>query len=108
MAKIVVHELYEEKERQYIIDAYNNFGKKTARRWKEELDKIQKSLQKYPEAKSPFLEAPKFTYLLRGANFMRNFKLVYYYVESSDEVHVVDIWDMRQNPKKLSISKYKI
>ena len=41
MAEIVVHKLYEEKERQYIIDAYENFGKKTARKWKEELKKIQ-------------------------------------------------------------------
>ena len=65
MAEIVVHKLYEEKERQYIIDAYENFGKKTA------------------------------------------FILVYYYDESLDVVHIVDIWDMRQNPKRLSVSKYK-
>jgi hypothetical protein len=107
MAEIVVHKLYEEKERQYIIDAYENFGKKTARKWKEELKKIQNFLKKYPEAKPPFLGAPKFSYLLRGANFMRNFKLVYYYDESLDVVHIVDIWDMRQNPKRLSVSKYK-
>ena len=107
MAEIVVHKLYEEKERQYIIDAYENFGKKTARRWKEELMKIQNFLKKYPEGKPPFLGAPKFSYLLRGANFMRNFKLVYYYDESLDVVLIVDIWDMRQNPKRLSVSKYK-
>lgn len=46
MAEIVVHKLYEEKERQYIIDAYENFGKKTARKWKEELKKIQNFLKK--------------------------------------------------------------
>ena len=107
MAEIVVHKLYEEKERQYIIDAYENFGKKTARRWKEELMKIQNFLRKYPEGKPPFLGAPKFSYLLLGANFMRNFKLVYYYDESLDVVHIVDIWDMRQNPKRFSVSKYK-
>ena len=45
--------------------------------------------------------------LLRGANFMRNFKLVYYYDESLDVVHIVDIWDMRQNPKRISVSRYK-
>lgn len=66
MAEIVVHKLYEEKERQYIIDAYENFGKKTARKWKEELKKIQNFLKKYPEGKPPFLGAPKFSYLLRG------------------------------------------
>ena len=48
MAEIVVHKLYEEKERQYIIDAYENFGKKTARRWKKELMKIQNFLKQYP------------------------------------------------------------
>ena len=61
MAEIVVHKLYEEKERQYIIDAYENFGKKTARKWKEELMKIQNFLKKYPEGKPPFLGAPKFS-----------------------------------------------
>lgn len=45
MAEIVVHKLYEEKERQYIIDAYENFGKKTARKWKKELMKIQNFLK---------------------------------------------------------------
>ena len=53
MAEIVVHKLYKEKERQYIIDAYENFGKKTARRWKEELMKIQNFLKKYPEGNPP-------------------------------------------------------
>ena len=46
MAEKVVHKLYEEKERQYIIDAYESFGKKTVRRWKEELKKIQNFLKK--------------------------------------------------------------
>ena len=55
MAEIVVHKLYEEKERQYIIDAYENFGRKTARRWKEELMKIQNFLRKYPEGSPLFL-----------------------------------------------------
>ena len=55
----------------------------------------------------PFLGSPKFSYFLRVANFMRNFKLVYYYDECLDVVHIVDIWDMRQNTKRLSVSKYK-
>lgn len=29
---------------------------------------------------------------------MNNFKLIYYYLEKMDEVHFVDIWDMRKNP----------
>ena len=107
MAEIVVHKLAEATPRPALIDAFAHGGKKPARRWKEELLNIQNFLKKYPEGKPPFLGAPKFSYLLRGANFMRNFKLVYYYDESLDVVHIVDIWDMRQNPKRLSVSKYK-
>lgn len=49
-------------------------------------------------AKVIFNSAPDFPYQLRGANFMNNFKLIYYYLEKMDEVHFVDIWDMRKKP----------
>lgn len=52
-------------------------------------------------AKVIFNGAPDFPYQLRGANFMNNFKLIYYYLEKMDEVHFVDIWDMRKNPIQL-------
>ncbi len=78
MAEIVVHKLYEEKERQYIIDAYENFGKKTARKWKEELKKIQ------------------------------NFKIIYFYNEEKDIIWLVDLWDLRQDPRKLNMRARRI
>ena len=78
MAEIVVHKLYEEKERQYIIDAYENFGKKTARKWKEELKKIQ------------------------------NFKIIYFYNEEKDIIWLVDLWDLRQDPHKLNLRARRI
>ena len=31
----------------------------------------------------------------------RRFKIIYYYDESEDTVHLVDIWDTRMNPKAL-------
>ena len=78
MAEIVVHKLYEEKERQYIIDAYESFGKKTARKWKEELKKIQ------------------------------NFKIIYFYNEEKDILWLVDLWDLRQDPRKLNMRARRI
>ena len=39
---------------------------------------------------------------------MKNFKMIYYYDDSKDQVWIIDIWDMRQNPKKLSISNYMV
>lgn len=56
------------------------------------------SLSGFPMSKVIFNGAPDFPYQLRGANFMNNFKLIYYYLEKMDEVHFVDIWDMRKNP----------
>ena len=32
---------------------------------------------------------------------LSRFKVIYYYSESSDTIHVVDIWDMRREPAKL-------
>ena len=32
---------------------------------------------------------------------MKRFKLIYYYSESSDTVHVADIWDTKREPSKL-------
>lgn len=29
-------------------------------------------------------------------------KLIYYYIESSDTIRIVDVWDSRREPKKLS------
>lgn len=33
---------------------------------------------------------------------IKRFKLIYYYAESSDTVHIADIWDTRREPSKLS------
>lgn len=98
MAKIVDHILYQERLHQYVIEAGLDYGRKTARRWIAEIEKIRKFVKVFPEGKPPFDGAPDFPYQLRGANFMNNFKLIYYYSEDRDEVHFLDIWDMRKNP----------
>ena len=98
MAKVIIHPLFEHKLHEYVAEAYEVYGRKTARRWMKEIDKIKSFLEVFPEGRPPFNGAPDFPYQLRGANFMNNFKLIYYYLEKMDEVHFVDIWDMRKNP----------
>lgn len=98
MAEVITHQLFELRYHEYIKEAYDDYGRKTARRWMKEIDKIQSFLEVFPEGKPPFDSAPDFPYQLRGANFMNNFKLIYYYSEERDEVHFLDIWDMRKNP----------
>ena len=36
----------------------------------------------------------------RGAIIMKNFKIIYFYDEDSNLVRIVDLWDLRQNPRK--------
>lgn len=41
MAKVIVHPLFEQKLHEYVAEAYEVYGRKTARRWMEEIDKIK-------------------------------------------------------------------
>ena len=41
-------------------------------------------------------------YKLLVNDIIKRFKLIYYYAESSDTVHIADIWDTRREPSKLS------
>ena len=39
----------------------------------------------------------------RGAIIMKNFKIIYFYNEEKDILWLVDLWDMRQDPRKLNL-----
>ena len=44
----------------------------------------------------------------RGATIMKNFKVIYFYDEVKDEVRIIDLWDLRQDPRKLRVRARKI
>lgn len=44
----------------------------------------------------------------RGAIIMKNFKIIYFYDEDSNLVRIVDLWDLRQNPRKLNMRARRI
>ena len=44
----------------------------------------------------------------RGAIIMKNFKIIYFYDEDSNLVRIVDLWDLRQNPRKLNLRVRRI
>ena len=106
MAQVGTKKVFDEKLRSYIEQAYEDYGMKTAKKWFESVNAAIKSLSRFPEAHSPV--GKKRNMMFRGIIIMKNFKMIYYYDEPKDQVWIIDIWDMRQNPKKLSISKYKI
>ena len=44
----------------------------------------------------------------RGAIIMKNFKIIYFYDEDSNLVRIVDLWYMRQDPRKLNMRARRI
>ena len=84
-----------------LLYSKDEFGETTAKRFFENVSKREKRLEKYPLTGflEPLLaERPEG---FRSTIFMKNFKLVYHYVEEDDVVYIDDIWDMRREPKKL-------
>lgn len=106
MAQVGTKKAFDEKLHSYIEQAYEDYGMKAAKRWYDSVKVAIRKLGRFPEAYSPV--GKKRNIMFRGIIIMKNFKMIYYYDEQKDQVWIIDIWDMRQNPKKLSISKYKI
>lgn len=44
----------------------------------------------------------------RGAIIMKNFKIIYFYNEKKDILWLVDLWDLRQDPRKLNLRARRI
>ena len=44
----------------------------------------------------------------RGAIIMKNFKIIYFYNEEKDILWLVDLWDLRQDPRKLNMRARRI
>ena len=78
------------------------FGEKTARRWETEIVDIYNRLKIFPTSYTPESLLKGKSRLYRGCHLMhRRFKLIYYYDEAEDIVHILDIWDTKMNPKAL-------
>lgn len=44
----------------------------------------------------------------RGAIIMKNFKIIYFYNEEKNILWLVDLWDLRQDPRKLNMRARRI
>ena len=86
--------------REHILYARIEFGEETALRWYRQKNKIEDRLRKYPES---YTQEPLIvrSHVYRSAIIMKRFKLVHFYIPSSNTVRIVDIWDTRMNPERL-------
>ena len=83
------------------------FGRKTTKKWIDSLIAIKHQLRLMPERYSFVPELQKWR-KYRGAIIMENFKIIYFYNEEKDILWLVDLWDLRQDPRKLNLRARKI
>ena len=102
MAKVVWTEEFQKQLDSYIVYASMEFGKSTAQRWADQIAVFEHRLELFPTSYSPERLLQGKGVLYRDCQLMhRRFKLIYYYDESEDTVHLVDIWDTKMSPKTL-------
>ena len=101
MAVVQWHEAAWRLFNEHVDHATYEFGKKTGNKWLDEMASIDSRLRQYPESYSPEPLLRGREILYRGCHIMQRFKIIYYYDASTDIVHIVDLWDTRQNPQTL-------
>ena len=102
MAKIIWEENATQEYWDYVENAGKEYGKTTAQRWQKERKAIEWRLERFPDSYPPEDLLLGRDILYRRCHLMnRRFKIIYYYDESEDVVHVVDIWDTKRNPSAL-------
>lgn len=86
----------------YIENARFEYGGSTVKRWQKERKNIEWRLARYPVSYPPEELLHKRSVLYRRCHMMsRRFKVIYYYDEKEDVVHLIDIWDIRMSPSAL-------
>lgn len=102
MAKVIWQKRAEKELFRYLVKGNVEFGETVANRFADEARRISEELAKFPEIgfPEPLLKDRKKFY--RACHIQKRFKLIYYYAQSSDTVHIADIWDTRREPQYLS------
>ena len=102
MAKIIWEDKAKIEFLAYVENAALEFGTSTAKRWQKERQEIEWRLERYPTSFSPEQLLQRMEELYRCCHIMSlRFKIIYYYDEPKDFVHIIDIWDTRMSPKAL-------
>ena len=100
MAKIIWQERPLRLLENYIDNSCAEFGRSTAMRWATEVAAFEERVKLFPTSYSPESLLRDRSRLYRRCHIMnRRFKIIHYYDESEDTVHIIDIWDTKRNPR---------
>jgi len=102
MAQVKWQKRAENELFRYLVKGVLEFGETTANNFAAKVSTINKDLERFPEIgyPEPLLKDRKKLY--RARHIIGRFKLIYYYNDRTDTVHVADIWDTRREPAKLT------
>ena len=101
MAEVVWNKFARQEWRSRLIYGLNEFGETSAINFVRRTNEIIERIRNHPEIgyPEPLLSHKKTRY--RAYRIVGPLKLIYYYVKRSDTIRIVDVWDMRREPKKL-------
>ena len=100
--------LFKKEIKKSIEYALQEFGLKTARKWQTQYKEFKRSLEFMPKRYPIVAHFRNETMEFRGAIIMKNFKIIYFYNEEKNILWLVDLWDMRQDPRKLNMRARRI
>ena len=100
--------LFKKEIKKSIEYALQEFGLKTARKWQTQYKEIKRLLEFMPKRYPIVAHFRNETMEFRGAIIMKNFKIIYFYNEEKDILWLVDLWDLRQDPRKLNMRARRI
>ncbi len=100
--------LFKKEIKKCIEYALQEFGLKTARKWQTQYKEIKRLLESMPKRYPIVAHFRNETMEFRGAIIMKNFKIIYFYNEEKDIIWLGDLWDLRQDPRKLNIRVWRI
>lgn len=98
--------LFKKEIKKSIEYALQELGLKTARKWQTQY--IKRLLEFMPKRYPIVAHFRNETMEFRGAIIMKNFKIIYFYNEEKDILWLVDLWDLRQDPRKLNMRAMRI
>ena len=106
MVKIILLSSFKQVYHDIAAFTLNEYGKTTLKKLTEEFVTITKRLSSYPTSFPEEHLLKNMSHKYRSIIFRKNFKIIYRYEDETNTIFLIDIWDMRMNPKNIT-NKFK-
>ena len=102
MAQIKWQKRAEKELYRYLVKGFIEYGESTANKFASKVTELNAEMERFPELGFPEPLLKNRSKFYRARHINKRFKLIYYYSERTNTVHVVDIWDSKREPQSLA------